>query len=366
MHVGGGIAADDSGNVYVTGFRSWSTAGHDNDYLTIKYDSNGNVVWTENFGERSAIARDMVMDEQGNLYIIGTKGFVKYDQNGNELASADYIKGEGITVDSLGNIYVMVRDGPNYKENYMVLKYDSNLNYLWSSRFDSGDRDIPYAIDSDLSGNIYITGLYDDGVDMDILTIRYDACSTSCEDACDPIEELCNGIDDTGEGDTDEGCNSCQNDDWFEYTDPFRTNKYCISYATETNRDTANLTCNSYNAKLAELITYGQFETIVTHYNNSESLNGNNNPWGLFFGDSCSYIQSKIINNYDSFGNSPNTPDCSSIYMGINGNNAVCVGVLENKCLDDVNYNGNGIMGAVCEELPTGCEPGFLIGSSRS
>ncbi|MDY6834605.1 MAG: SBBP repeat-containing protein [Chloroflexota bacterium] len=65
------IIVDGDGYVYITG----SSEGSDgsNDYVTIKYDSDGNEDWVEIFTgpEGDDFARDIVIDNDGNIYVTG-------------------------------------------------------------------------------------------------------------------------------------------------------------------------------------------------------------------------------------------------------------------------------------------------------
>mgnify|MGYP001579076366 CR=1 FL=1 len=66
------IAVDGSGNVYVTGY-SYNSSTH-NDYVTVKYDTNGNELWTARYngpGNSLDVARAMAVDDSGNVYVTG-------------------------------------------------------------------------------------------------------------------------------------------------------------------------------------------------------------------------------------------------------------------------------------------------------
>ena len=66
------IAVDGSGNVYVTGGSYGGVTG--TDYATIKYDSTGNQIWVVRYDgvENGADeARDMALDDSGNVYVTG-------------------------------------------------------------------------------------------------------------------------------------------------------------------------------------------------------------------------------------------------------------------------------------------------------
>lgn len=187
------IAIDESGNVYVTG-ESFGTGTY-NDYATIKYDSNGNEMWTARFNSASNHhdqARDIAVGSSGNVYVTGYSWIlgnnrdcitIKYDTTGNQLWVAQY-NGSGngkdvavkISIDTLENIYIT---GSTYNSNddCLTIKYDSNGNQVWLSTYD-GYWDFGNNITIDTEGSVYITGtiftIYGDYRDFDCVTIKYD------------------------------------------------------------------------------------------------------------------------------------------------------------------------------------------------
>jgi hypothetical protein len=101
-----------------------------------------------------------------NIYIVGVKdaqkGFVsKYDLNGVLIwerieNSSSGISGEEISVDSLGNLYVLFSDTDSTK-NVLMISYDSSGNERWRRKFiEGGYYDYPYDILIDENDSIYV------------------------------------------------------------------------------------------------------------------------------------------------------------------------------------------------------------------
>ena len=188
-----GSATDSFGNVYVAGETSGSLGG-DNagsyDVWVVKYDSNGNQQWLQQFGSSSLdAALGIATDNEGNSYLAGvTTGdlaatnqglefydvwLAKYDSDGNQL----WIQQFGtevvdatfaIDVDDDGNVYLSgytifsdeeeAQLAKQFKNEPWVAKYDSDGNQLWFRDYGATGFDESYggAVGSD--GIIYTTG----------------------------------------------------------------------------------------------------------------------------------------------------------------------------------------------------------------
>ena len=190
------IALDDSGNVYVVGQSNGGDTKED--YAVVKYDSDGNELWVSRYdGPAHAcdIGCAIAVDGSGNVYVSGysTDGSasydyatVKYDSSGGQVWASRYAGPAGghdqagfIYLDESDNVYVAGQsDGGDTKEDYAVVKYDSDGNELWVSRYDgpvSGDDRICGAF-VDGSGYVYVSGTSDGpGTSLDYATLKYDA-----------------------------------------------------------------------------------------------------------------------------------------------------------------------------------------------
>jgi hypothetical protein len=119
-----GMAADGTGNVYVTG--SGTGAGSGQDFLTLKYSSVGTLLWSSRYtssGSFTDEASAIVYDPAGYVYVAGYT------------ASAD--------------------------TDFLTVKYSSATgDTLWTRRYNgpAGRRDQAVALALDDSGNVYVAG----------------------------------------------------------------------------------------------------------------------------------------------------------------------------------------------------------------
>jgi len=181
---GSSLVLDASGNVYVTG-GSFGT-GSDADYITIKYDSNGNELWAERYNGPANgpdAARAVALDGSGNVCVTGESSGVatgydfatiKYNTNGTQLwiarldgpAGADD-RSSSVGTDGSGNVYVagFVRATHLLNDDFATVKYDSSGNQLWVEYYDGplSRMDRPRSMAVDAAGNVWVTGESYDG-----------------------------------------------------------------------------------------------------------------------------------------------------------------------------------------------------------
>ena len=190
-----GIAVDAAGNVYVTG-KIWSE-NLETDYATIKYDSEGaqlSVSHYDNNGEADS-PRDIAVDSAGNVYVTGLSNksngnpwwdfaTVKYYSNGEEAWVSRYSVSDtqgatAIAVDDLGNVYVTGSSG-DFDLNdyyYVTIKYDpADGSEVWVRKYGGGVAWRSDEIFVDTESNVYVTGTgFDTVTGGDYATIKYDS-----------------------------------------------------------------------------------------------------------------------------------------------------------------------------------------------
>lgn len=172
------IALGSAGNVYVS-----VIIGHEDtgvlDCHTIKYDPEGNELWTATYTETlTEVTPDaietggalLMVDASGNVYVApkfsGLDRFLalKYDPEGNPLWVAshstthlDYT--HAMVVDSFGNVYLTGVSARNDYYPVTTMKFDSEGNRAWTTDFGlPALSNFPTSMQLDNNGGIYIVG----------------------------------------------------------------------------------------------------------------------------------------------------------------------------------------------------------------
>ncbi|HTW91928.1 MAG TPA: hypothetical protein VMH22_09490 [bacterium] len=198
--MGSYIVVDGSGNVIVSGVSN-DTAGR-SDYITIKYSSNGDTLWTRRYngpGNQADVPLGLVLDAAGNAYVTGCSydvnnhydyGTIKYSPDGAERWVARYpgashqAGATAIGLDADANVYVT---GTSLSASYFwgvaTVKYDSAGDQRWAESYagDSGETEA-YVLAVGSSSSVYVgarMGVSNEG--MDYLTLNYGAAGAVME-----------------------------------------------------------------------------------------------------------------------------------------------------------------------------------------
>lgn len=185
------MVVDAQGNMYI--------AGHSNaDFLTMKYNASGNLQWAKTFDSPYHAGDQAIavgLDKNKYVYVTG-KGTniygkedfmtIKYSNDGNLLWMREYINPDSagayssaLAVDDSGNVFVTgYCYKPDYTSKFGTVKYNTNGIFQWA-RFYGGVTifsDMPYSITVDKKGNSYITGNTNESGNLrPITTIKYDS-----------------------------------------------------------------------------------------------------------------------------------------------------------------------------------------------
>jgi hypothetical protein len=179
-----GVSADGLGNVYITGltegFLGTSFPGGDDAYLA-KFNAAGTWLWTRQLGTTTYDWSGSVSaDTLGNVFISGvTRGnlegksagpddaFVaKYDSDGSlqwtrQFGTVRADGSQGVAVDGSGGVYVTgITNGDliTGSRDAFVGKYDASGTLCWMRQVGSVEYEESKGISFDGSGSIYITG----------------------------------------------------------------------------------------------------------------------------------------------------------------------------------------------------------------
>ncbi|MDB5281185.1 MAG: hypothetical protein JWO06_260 [Bacteroidota bacterium] len=215
---------DDAGNVYIAGSYQnsivfdtvhLSTANLYNESFYAKYDNNGNLVWAKTtVGNGSNLITGIAFDHHNSVFVTGFFGGTLRIDTGtvnslspsydiflakiDEGAGLEWITRAGssyedealaVCSDNNGNPIMTgyysgtAFFGPDsvtheYYDDVFVAKYDGNGNNLWVRGGKGPHIDIGFALISDNSGNIFVTGIFEQSINFDGNTLSCTARQT--------------------------------------------------------------------------------------------------------------------------------------------------------------------------------------------
>jgi len=152
---GSGIVLDRHVAVYVSGYRSEKSG-----YVTTKFSASGEQLWSNTYPTQEANEpMHLKLDNEGNLFVCGYLGSLKYNETGERLFEKP--GGKYMTLDPKGNFYTTI------DHNYCTtIKYDGLGKKIWSTNFEKPKQGYnrPYALMTNATGDLYLTlvteGLY--------------------------------------------------------------------------------------------------------------------------------------------------------------------------------------------------------------
>ena len=156
---GWGIAVDDDGNVYTTGFflgtvdfdpgpGKFNLVGNDviSSIFVTKMDGNGNLLWAKAMGGTgNALGYALAIDSAGNVYTTG-----RFEE------IVDFDPGEGTSE--------LTSEG---ESDIFVSKLNGNGDFVWAKQIGGSDIDLAVRLAMDGAGNVHVTGRFAGIVDFD-------------------------------------------------------------------------------------------------------------------------------------------------------------------------------------------------------
>ncbi|MEO8209231.1 MAG: SBBP repeat-containing protein, partial [bacterium] len=195
------IKTDGNGNVFVTG-QSLKSSDGTGDFVTLKYNSSGDVLWSKTYdgpGQLDDLPVEMKIDKTGSIFIIGSSYsyffsplcgtsdylILKYNSNSNfewetryDGAGSGIDEATSLAIDNNGNTYVTGYSFDNISNfDYATIKYNSSGAPQWAIRYDGGSGiDKPSSIFVDTSGSVFVTGSsIGIGIGYEIATVKYNS-----------------------------------------------------------------------------------------------------------------------------------------------------------------------------------------------
>ncbi len=182
------IAADSSGNVYVTGYSKNTNTSYD--FVTIKYSPDGNNVWTRTYNRPVSgvdYALALAVDANSDIVSAGCSylqsdfdgTIVKYTSAGGLLWAKTYnYSGQNdeiffdVATDSGKNIYAVGETD----DDCLIVKFSPQGDVLWAKTYNGSANgyDTLYKLALDSAGNIYACGQSAvSGKGQDCLVLKY-------------------------------------------------------------------------------------------------------------------------------------------------------------------------------------------------
>ena len=189
------IEVDSSDNLYVSGYTAAALGGDQTSKaLVAKYNSSGAIQWqrTLNNPNYHMYAYGLALDSSGNVYLAGDYSsssakeiFIAKYNNSGTLQWQRYIGGSGaqegwdVGVDSSDNVYVIGNNNASGQggADVLIAKYNSSGTIQWKRILGGTASDEAHAISFDSSDNVYFSGKANDSLTR-ILIAKYNSSGT--------------------------------------------------------------------------------------------------------------------------------------------------------------------------------------------
>ncbi len=207
-----GVGTDTTGNIYLAGETAGGLDGNTSagllDLFLVKYNAAGIKQWTRQLGtSANETARGLAVDGSGNIYLTGWTGggldgnvsagsddlfLVKYDAAGvkqwtRQLGTTAVDEAFAVAVDGSGNVYLTGRtqgglDGNTNVggQDLFLVKYDNTGIKQWTRQLGTAGSESARGVAVD-GGDVYVTGRTGEGLDgnisagdADLFLIKYD------------------------------------------------------------------------------------------------------------------------------------------------------------------------------------------------
>lgn len=190
------MVLDDSGNVYVTGESDEGPANGRLNWVTIKYNSNGILVWKQSLDwtvHESDEPFSIAIDKNRNLYVTGfcrTSSFqyeramvtIKYNNNGDLMWAKSYQPillrtnwGYSVVTDEDNNVYANGYGAVQSGNETVTIKYSTEGDELWIRKFPTNTGDYLRIIYSkiDEQNNVIVNSNYKVSNEENFVTLKY-------------------------------------------------------------------------------------------------------------------------------------------------------------------------------------------------
>jgi hypothetical protein len=145
----------DGANITVTGFSPAQTdTNYPDDAFLVKYDGNGNAQWVNHIGGYKAVGTAVAVSPGGDISLVGFIGNINYGTTGEEVTLVTS-QPPGATVSLGGGVFT----NP-YNQDILIVTYDSAGVLKLADRRGNSDQEAASGLAYDLSGNLYVTGIY--------------------------------------------------------------------------------------------------------------------------------------------------------------------------------------------------------------